>query len=885
MILRTIALVCLLSLARLMAQSQSPLVSEAKVTPREAYGLSRLQAALSAATNRPAEVRVIVGRRSSKLFAKHAKLAAFEPGQSEAFLLKRVGHDYLVVGSDASGVLYGCLELARRIKAERGLPSQIDLSDHPQFVLRGPNIGMQKTAITYDGAMYDYRYTREEFPFFYDREQWIRYLDFLLENRFNTLYLWNGHPFTSLLKLPKYKDAQEVSDEQLAENIETFRWLTNEADKRGIWVIQFFYNIHISHALAKARQVPFQHHAPSPLTSEYTRYCISEFIRNYPNVGLLMTLGEALQPRYGAEWLTGTIIPGVRDGMRALGLTKEPPIIVRAHATDIENAMKQALPLYRNIYTMHKYNGESLTWTDVRGEVRRKHQMLVDLGSTHIVNVHLLSNLEPFRWGSPDFIQKSLQSCQRIGIKGLHLYPLRYWEWPITADNVNPPLKQIDRDWIWFEAWGRYAWNPNRDRAEEREYWISRLTEKYGTREAGAGILDAYELSGVCAPRMLPKIGITEGNRQSFTLGMLMTQILNPARYNVNPLTWEGGAPPGERLHEWVQREWEGKPHAGETPIGVAEEVVESAQRAVRAAEAARPQVTRNEEEFLHLLHDLRCIETSMKYYRAKTNSAALVLRYGYSQNLEDLKKAGALLEESLAEYRQLVALTDQTYRAGPSVHSISRRIPFLGVGRYKHWRDCLPEYEKEMANFRRHLQALAQGSAVTKQQSPKALPGVSVKLAGTGAELFEVRPGARLYPDREWTIDQVAPELEGLTGIRISYEQAIQGKGTKVQFELPEPAQILVGFFRSSKKGAAAQPPPNEWEPILRSSLVAGSHPGLTVYSAQMPAGRNELDFGGGAFVVLGFIQRDAQPVPRMVFFSQPAAGVQADLDWLFEP
>jgi hypothetical protein len=217
-------------------------------------------------------------------------------------------------------------------------------------------------------------------------------------------------------------------------------------------------------------------------------------------------------------------------------------------------------------------------------------------------------------------------------------------------------------------------------------------------------------------------------------------------------------------------------------------------------------------------------------------------------------------------------------------VHSISRRIPFLGVGRYKHWRDCLPEYEKEMANFRRHLQALAQGSTATKRQSPQALPGVSVKLAGAGAELFEVRPGAKLYTDREWTIDQVAPELNGLTGIRISYERAIQEKGTKVQFELPEPAQILVGLFRSSKKGVAAQPPPNEWEPILRSALVAGGHPSLIVYSAQMPAGKNELDFGGGAFVVLGFIKRDAQPVPRMVFFSQSATGVRADLDWLFE-
>src|SRR5256885_9364144 len=116
----------------------------------------------------------------------------------------------------------------------------------------------------------------------------------------NTLYLWNGHPFTSLLKLPKYPEAQELSAAQLQQNIDMFRWLTAEADKRGIWIIQGFYNIHLSHPLAKAHGLPFHLTIPTQFASDYTRYCISEFIRNYPNVGLMMTLGEELKPHYGA---------------------------------------------------------------------------------------------------------------------------------------------------------------------------------------------------------------------------------------------------------------------------------------------------------------------------------------------------------------------------------------------------------------------------------------------------------------------------------------------------------------------------------------------------------------------------------------------------------
>ena len=694
----------LLLLSGLSAIAAIPVASGSHPSPREMMGIERLRGTLAGLSQPGA--RVIAGTPSSDAFARFAGLPDFESGASEAFHLLRRGDAWLVIGRDPSGVLYGCLELARRAKNDGRLPAALDFADRPQFRLRGPNIGMQKTAITYDGAMYDYRYTPEEFAFFYDKQLWTCYLDFLLDNRMNTLYLWNGHPFTSLLKLPKYPEAQELPDVQLNANMAMFRWLVTEADRRGIWVIQAFYNIHISHALAKARNLPYQLKEPTEFASQYTRYAIGEFIRTYPNVGLMMTLGEALRPEYGPEWLTKTIIPGVKDGMRELRTAEEPPIIVRAHATEIEEAMHQALPLYKNIYTMHKWNGESLTWTDVRGEVLRMHRSLVELGSAHIANVHLLSNLEPFRWGAPSFIQKTMQSCQRIGIQGLHLYPLRYWDWPNSAD--NPAEIQFDRDWIWFEAWARYAWNPNRDAAAERAYWIGRIAEHYGSTEAARHILDAYELSGTCAPRLLPRIGITEGNRQSLTLGMLMTQMIDPERYNALALLWEGDAPPGERLADWVRKEWEHRPHEGETPVGVAAEVAESAARAVAAAEAAGPLVKKDRAKYERLLNDMRAMEAQYRYYDAKTRSAALVLRYGYSHNVKDLHGAVAPLGESVEHYRRLVALTDKTYREACSVHSVSRRIPFSGApGKYTHWRDCLPEYEREFTTFERNLKTL----------------------------------------------------------------------------------------------------------------------------------------------------------------------------------
>jgi hypothetical protein len=846
----------------------------AGAAPRVQYGAERLRAALDGAR--------YAGRKGEAVALQRATAGAIP---EQGYRLRRVSRTRTVIESaDDSGLLYGALDLAALVAKNHGIPNALEVSDAPKFRLRGPCIGMQKTEITYDGAQYDYRYTPEDFPFFYDRAAWTRYLDFLVGNRMNTLYLWNGHPFTSLLKLPEYPDAQELTDAQLERNIETFRWLTAEADKRGIWVIQFFYNIHISHALARSRHIAFQHSTPTPLVSAYTRYCISEFIRNYPNVGLMMTLGEALSPRYGPEWLANTIIPGVKDGMKALGTTQEPPIIVRAHATDIERAIPLALQSYKNIYTMHKWNGESLTWTDVRGEVRRLHESLVKLSGAHIANVHLLSNLEPFRWGSPEFIRETMKSCERLGIKGLHLYPLRYWDWPVSAD--NPALPQIERDWIWFAAWGRYAWNPDRDPAAEREYWTGRIAEKYGTREAGEKILDAYQAYGECAPRMIRRIGITEGNRQAFSLGMLMTQLIDPERYNAMRLLWLGDAPAGERLDEWARKEWEHAAHEGETPPGVADDVVAAAVRAGAALADAAPKVTANREEFERLRNDVAAVETQMRYYRAKTLAAAAVLRYGYSRDIADLQRALPLVEESLAHYRRLVALTDKTYRQACALHTVGRRIPFLGrPGMYTHWRDCLPEYEKELATFRRRLKTLADGERVAAGggSAPAALKPVAAKVLTTGAETFTVAPGEKLFTDGALAIQDLAPELRGLAGIRIASREAV-ANGVKLSFETAEPVQVLVGFFRNRnpRRRDSAVPPTDEWEPVLRDGVIAGDHPRLTVWTHKLPAGANQLDFGKGAFVVFGFVRQDTDLRARVVFPS--TARGAADLDWLFE-
>ena len=150
--------------------------------------------------------------------------------------------------------------------------------------MRGTCIGLQKTVYLPGHAVYEYPYTPENFPWFYDKAEWIKYLDMMVENKMNSLYLWNGHPFASLVKLKDYPFALEVDEETFKKNEEIFSFLTHEADKRGIWVIQMFYNIILSKPFAEHYGLKTQdrHRPITPLISDYTRKSIAAFIENYP---------------------------------------------------------------------------------------------------------------------------------------------------------------------------------------------------------------------------------------------------------------------------------------------------------------------------------------------------------------------------------------------------------------------------------------------------------------------------------------------------------------------------------------------------------------------------------------------------------------------------
>ena len=813
-------------------------------------------------------------------------------GEAEGFTITRKGKRISIVGNDGSGAIYGANKLHELFREDPALSRLTTISEVPQMKLRGACVGLQKTVYLPGHRVYEYPYTPENFPWFYDRQLWLRYLDLLAENNMNTVYLWNGHPFASLVKLKEYPFAPEVDDATMQKNQEMFGFLVDEADRRGIRVIQMFYNIILSKPFADHYGLKTQdrNRPISPLIADYTRKSIAAFVEKYPKVGFLVCLGEAMSGiDTDIKWMTETIIPGIKDGLAASGRTDTPPIILRNHDTDGPAVLKASLPLYPNIYTMNKYTGESLTTYEPGGPWGETHRMLAAAAPIHIDNVHILANLEPWRWSSPAFTQKAVQAMHQVHhSKGLHLYPqASYWDWPYTADKLpdGERLLQIDRDWMWYKVWGRYAWNS--DRGEDSEYWLRELMDYYGVHDRYTAqlILEAYNESGEIAPKLLRRFGITEGNRQTLLLGMKMSQLVNPYKYTVYPGFYESCGPQGEKLIEYVEKEWKGESHIGELPLDIIEQCLEHGNNAARDVIFAVQNVEKNSDEFLRFSTDMFCYWKFAQSFHDKVLAAQQVLNYKWSKDISYLEKAVPLLEQSMSYWHELVSYADSAYLYANSMQTAQRRIPVGGDGgKMKTWGELATVYQDELDALKANIEKLKHPAL---QSDVKIQPAIPAKvMIPDGKQVIGLAKDAVLFEKREDTkIDSIAPELQNLQALVLNRDTA-RIVGTSVTFSCERPVKMLVGFFQDDDSKWAKAPKleidatGNEYgqaEPVLTNAVSMLQMPPVNIHAYHFPAGHHTINLPKGIIMIAGFTESDIQP--RDVGLQ----GAGNEVDWLF--
>jgi hypothetical protein len=184
----TLSIVCLpvLLLAAAPVSKTVNIITAPNHHSRISYGVQKLTVALKRAgytitANSPAKT-IYVGTLGDQVISKviankHIPLPKI-PGK-EGFIISYSNNAILVAGPDNSGALYGCMELADRITTLKSLPVKFSYTDKPEMVLRGACVGVQKPALLPGRGTYEYPYTPENFPWFYNkafgRATWIRW--------------------------------------------------------------------------------------------------------------------------------------------------------------------------------------------------------------------------------------------------------------------------------------------------------------------------------------------------------------------------------------------------------------------------------------------------------------------------------------------------------------------------------------------------------------------------------------------------------------------------------------------------------------------------------------------------------------------------------------
>jgi hypothetical protein len=451
---------------------------------------------------------------------------------------------------------------------------------------------------------------------------------------------------------------------------------------------------------------------------------------------------------------------------------------------------------------------------------------------------------------------------------------------------------QIERDWIWYKAWARYAWKAKRDRNEEINYWSGLLANKFGCSiDDGKKILKAYEESGEIAPKLLRRFGITDGNRQTLTLGMLMTQLIDPFRYGLFTLLYDSESPEGEMLVDYADKEWKKEKHVGETPVHVINEVREHANSALTSIYLIKAK--KDTAEFRRLINDVFCYHALAYYYSTKAQAAEYVLRFKYSNDIKDLEIAADHLEKSLVSYKELTRLTGSTYLYANSMQTQQRKIPMRGVdGKYRHWSEMLPVFETELETFRHKIDSLKNNTGtVTK----KVVPFKDASIA-TRAARYKIEKGAKFFNDTSFVIKDHAVELKGLNAIQLSFKDQLK-QGTELNFTNDKPVKVLVGYFKTQRAAFItdtifAKAPELETnasaddygqaEPKILNAISIDSLPPVNIHVYTFKAGNNTLKLPKGVCLVLGFVVGEqAIPVYDAMLMSDSK---NKNIDWLFE-
>ncbi|MEX2428827.1 MAG: hypothetical protein WD577_11325 [Bacteroidales bacterium] len=419
--------------------------------------------------------------------------------KKEGFRIGKSGDSFIVTAIDATGGMYGLLEIAEQIEMQQELSKIEEKLVTPRFSFR---------AVKYNLPWVSYRENeglQANSELSKDLDMWASFLDMMAESRLNALTLWSLHPFPYMIKAKNFPKATPFSDAELAEWKTFWTALFRMAKDRGIETYIINWNIIVSKSFrenyGEGNTGLWADGYTSPQIEKYTRETVTQVLHEYPDLtGLGVTPGEAMQEWDGyqmAGWFERTFFEGIRAADR------EARFIYRASLHGDHRPHREAIdnsgistpenPIIVELKFNWSHGHSSTTLVKAHGGRTGEEYWSDPAPSQHKMG-WMIRNEDFFRlrWGEPDFIREHIAVNGQDYVGGYFIGSECY----IPAKDIFTKPDRInwnyefERKWLYYNQWGRLLYDPSTSDA----VFTNAFNQRY-SGNPGSQMVSAYKLA------------------------------------------------------------------------------------------------------------------------------------------------------------------------------------------------------------------------------------------------------------------------------------------------------------------------------------------------------------------------------------------------------
>ncbi|HEY6922359.1 MAG TPA: hypothetical protein VI653_02740 [Steroidobacteraceae bacterium] len=644
-----------------------------QTSPQSAYAARRLENALSEQGFTGDDHQVILNIDPARL-------------RAEEFTIDPRGQVITITGGDNRGLIYGALALAERLRHGTRLQDIKATNEKADIKLRAIKYNLPWSTYRPSSALSQHDDTVR------DLKYWEAFLDMMVDDRFNTITLWNLDPFTYMVRTKGFPEASPWSDAELARWQHLYHEIFRMAKERGLDTYIVFWSIFVSRQLAQAHGVAKENFYPhyygagdtSEVVRKYLRESVKQTLREYPDLdGMGLSLGEGMggmSPPQRQQWMDDVLIAGMLDAKRPVKLIYRVPFSSGTSSapgvsSDVEHLTRAAIERLDNQF-------EAPIWVEVKFNWSHGHSTpkLVKvhggvLGDTYFkprpknYRIAWMVRNEDFfalRWGVPDFIR------HHIGLNGTQDYVGGYFvgsETYIPALDyftaVQSPVEwkwAFQRQWLFYALWGRLLYDPK----TPDSLFQAEFTRRYGPE--ASNLLKAYSLASE-TPLRLASLYDSTWDFTLYSEGFLALQGEDMSYISVDRLIGQPTMDPSYvSVKDYVDTVSRGGSFGSDrvTPkvlIAMLERDNNEALQLVRDIDTSR------NASLMYEVADVRVWANLGLHLAEKLRGAIALQTYRLGGRNEDKSEAVAHLQRAVGYWDSIIKITRPIYRDMPLTH------------------------------------------------------------------------------------------------------------------------------------------------------------------------------------------------------------------------